>query len=132
MSINLNITQTGKDPTRNLPAAEAGTKVAAVDVSAAREAASGKELPPAEAQTEQLSPEQLRERVAELNDYIQTIQRSVQFMIDNDSGRTVVKVVDTNTDELIRQIPSEELLNISRTLREHAESYKGIFVKSSI
>ena len=41
---------------------------------------------------------------------------NLQFTIDKDSGKTIVKVVDTQTSEVIRQIPSEELLALARSM----------------
>jgi flagellar protein FlaG len=41
---------------------------------------------------------------------------NLQFTIDKDSGKTIVKVVDSETSEVIRQIPSEELLALARSM----------------
>jgi flagellar protein FlaG len=41
---------------------------------------------------------------------------NLQFTIDEDSGTTVVKVVDSQTNEVIRQIPAEELLALARSM----------------
>jgi flagellar protein FlaG len=43
-------------------------------------------------------------------------QRSVQFTTDNESGTNVVKVVDGETGDVIRQMPAEELLSFMRNL----------------
>jgi flagellar protein FlaG len=43
-------------------------------------------------------------------------QRSVQFTTDTESGKSVVKVVDGNSGEVIRQMPAEELLSFMRNL----------------
>lgn len=53
------------------------------------------------------------------------VARNLQFSIDEDTGKTVVKVVDQSTKEVIRQIPSEELLSITRSL----DKFSGLFVK---
>ena len=50
------------------------------------------------------------------NSYAQSVSSSVQFSFDQDSGRTVVKMVDTATDEVLRQFPSEEILAISKSI----------------
>jgi flagellar protein FlaG len=42
--------------------------------------------------------------------------RSVQFIKDDSSGADVIKVVDDSTGEVIRQMPSEELLGFMRNL----------------
>ena len=56
----------------------------------------------------------LPEMVAELNTNLQEMQRGLRFSVDDSSGRIVVKVIDLDTDEVIRQIPSEEMLTIMR------------------
>ena len=43
---------------------------------------------------------------------------SVRFERDSSSEELVVKIVDQNTDEVIRQIPPEELLKLSQHLKE--------------
>jgi flagellar protein FlaG len=54
----------------------------------------------------------------QLNGYLQETQRGLRFSIDDVSGRTIVRVVDTETDEVIRQIPSEEMLVLIRHFNE--------------
>lgn len=54
--------------------------------------------------------------IKQLNSYVQSVNRNIEFNIDKDNGRTVVKVIDTDTEELIRQIPNEEALHIAKRL----------------
>lgn len=54
--------------------------------------------------------------VQRVQDYVQTIERDLHFSIDEDSGRTIIKVIDPATDEVVRQIPPEELLDILHSL----------------
>lgn len=58
----------------------------------------------------------LDEVVEQLNDYVQQIQRDLSFSVDEASGKTVVTVLDSGTKEVIRQIPSEEVLNRLRNM----------------
>ena len=55
-------------------------------------------------------------KVDELNGLMQSIRRELHFSIDSDSGRTVIKVVDAETQEIVRQIPSEEASTIVDSL----------------
>lgn len=50
------------------------------------------------------------------NAYTQSVNTSLQFSLDQDSGRTVVKMIDTTTDEVLRQFPSEDILAISKSI----------------
>ncbi|MGB5259966.1 MAG: flagellar protein FlaG [Gammaproteobacteria bacterium] len=54
----------------------------------------------------------LPEMVEALNTRLQDMQRGLRFSVDDSSGRIVVKVIDLDTEEVIRQIPSEEMLTI--------------------
>ncbi len=65
-------------------------------------------------QTEQLSErDELRNAVREANDISKLQSRRLNFSIDAVTDRIVVKVIDENTDEVVRQIPSEEMLKLA-------------------
>ena len=51
---------------------------------------------------------------AQLQDFVSSMGRNLNFSIDESTGYSVVRVVNPDTGELIRQLPSEELLKISR------------------
>ncbi len=57
--------------------------------------------------------------VSQINRIVQSVQRDLSFNVDEDSGRTVIRVVDSESGELIRQIPSEEVLAIVTHLRDY-------------
>ena len=80
---------------------------------------SGNDLPLVAKKTE-FSEDDIDDAVREINQYVQSEQRELQFTIDEDSGQTVIKVIDAQTKELIRQIPGEEALNVVRKLKEGA------------
>ncbi len=56
--------------------------------------------------------------VVELNSLAQNLQRSLMFSVDEKSGQTFVKVLDKDTDETIREIPSKEIRDIKAKLGE--------------
>lgn len=62
------------------------------------------------------SLESVKAAVQEMNEAIQPKTASIQFELDEDTGRTVVKMIDTDTNKVVRQIPSEEALAISKAL----------------
>jgi len=68
------------------------------------------------AQAEQVQ-ESFQDAIAGLGELIQNRRRQLQFSVDAASGRTVIRVLDAQTHETIRQIPAEEVLNLSRWLR---------------
>jgi len=79
----------------------------------------------------ELSQEALEKVVSQLNAYIQNTQRDVDFSVDDATGRVVVRVIDSESEEVIRQIPSEEMLAISRHLIESLETEqpKGFLIE---
>jgi len=62
------------------------------------------------------SPEQVVAAVEAVKRVVAPVAQNLQFSIDDTTGKTVIHVMDANTKELIRQIPSEELMVIARAL----------------
>ncbi|THF65701.1 flagellar protein FlaG [Pseudothauera nasutitermitis] len=58
----------------------------------------------------------IQKALDEVRETIQPVARNLLFSLDEDTGKTVVKVIDTSTDEVIRQIPSEEIISIAKAL----------------
>lgn len=67
---------------------------------------------------QRVSNEELAENVGLLNDLIQNIRRELHFSIDDDTGRTIIKVIDSETDDVIRQIPPDEVLSVIEQLEQ--------------
>jgi flagellar protein FlaG len=65
-----------------------------------------------------VNDEKVTQAVTKLNDFVQNIQRNLQFSVDHESGVMVVKVIEANTEKVIRQIPNEETLRLARNLVE--------------
>jgi flagellar protein FlaG len=56
--------------------------------------------------------------VAEISEFVQAQNRHLAFSIDESSQRAVVKVTDAESGDVIRQIPSEEVLLLSERIKE--------------
>ncbi|MDJ0833358.1 MAG: flagellar protein FlaG [Gammaproteobacteria bacterium] len=63
---------------------------------------------------------ELEEAVNRINDYVQSVQRDLSFSMDDATGRTVIKVMDRSSGEVIRQIPSDEVLALATYLGDQA------------
>lgn len=61
--------------------------------------------------------EQLQALLDQVGDRIQPESRSLSFRINEDIDGVVVSVIDTETEELIRQIPAEAMVRIAETLQ---------------
>lgn len=70
--------------------------------------------------------EKVEEIVAELNEMAQQVERQLQFSVDEGSGSTVIRVIDSQTEQVIREIPPEEIL----TLRERLGEVQGVLFKT--
>jgi flagellar protein FlaG len=67
---------------------------------------------------QQVSTEALNSAVAAINQAMQQSNPALEFSVDTDTQKTVVRMVDTSTGELIRQFPSETTLAIARGIEE--------------
>lgn len=67
-------------------------------------------------EAKELSPEQLKAAINRLNELMENSGRSLAFSVDDELGDVVVKVMDKQTEELIRQIPNEEALKFAKNL----------------
>ncbi len=69
-------------------------------------------LPPRQPAT----ADELKRATEELQRRIYAVAPELQFSVDRDSGRTIIKVTDPATNEIIRQIPAEEVLRLNKEL----------------
>ncbi|MCS7228948.1 MAG: flagellar protein FlaG [Candidatus Kryptonium sp.] len=65
-----------------------------------------------------ISMEEVEKIIKELNQFIQIFNTKITFEIDKEARKTVLKIVDVETNEIIRQIPPKELLIISKRISE--------------
>ena len=71
-----------------------------------------------------MEPEQIQAAVDKIAAYVDSISRSLSISVDDRSGGFVVQVQDAATEEVIRQIPSEEVLAISAAISQQVDSLK--------
>ena len=73
-------------------------------------------LPTAKATGHSVSQKELDQSIEQIQVMMDLRNRSVEFTTDESSGARVVKVVDSNSGDVIRQMPAEELLSFMRNL----------------
>lgn len=105
--------------TRSEPVAKTATR--GEDVNVISEALQQAQAP----SPQQVDAEKLKAAVASANEFLKPVASNLEFSIDQDSGRTIVKVVDLTTQEILRQIPTPEMLAISKALGR----FQGLFVE---
>lgn len=74
------------------------------------------------------NPEDVKKAVDSMNEFASNLSGSLRFSIDDDTGQTIVKVIDSSTKEVIKQIPTEEMLAISKSL----DKLKGLLVQQKV
>ncbi len=67
----------------------------------------------AEKQQKRMSLEEVQKKVHEINEQLQPLQMQMSFSVDKETQKVVVKIINGKTQEVVRQIPSEEALRIS-------------------
>lgn len=70
-------------------------------------------------------PKALQDAVDKIEKVVNTYNRELKFSIDKDLGVSVVKVMDKDSGDVIRQIPSEDMLELAKGL----DKLIGLFVK---
>lgn len=71
------------------------------------------------------SKEKLEEAASQIQDFVGSINNVIKFSVEEETGGSLmVKVVDHQTEEVIRQIPSEEAIRIAKTL----DQLKGLLL----
>jgi flagellar protein FlaG len=58
----------------------------------------------------------LKHAVQQIEKFVQSIKRNLEFSIDEQSGKVIVKVIASETGEIVRQIPSAEALKLADSL----------------
>ncbi|WP_066741997.1 flagellar protein FlaG [Cupriavidus sp. D384] len=74
------------------------------------------------------TPPSMTAAVEELVDVLKTTSIGLRFEIDDTTHRVITKVVDKETGELIRQLPSEEVLRFARAI----DKLQGLFVSHAV
>lgn len=74
---------------------------------------------------QQTSPAQVSEALQSINKALETMSQNLEFTVDEDSHRTIVKVIDQQTKEVIRQMPTAEAVEISKAL----DKLQGLLIR---
>lgn len=71
---------------------------------------------------------QIDQALDEVRKAIAPVAQELMFSVDDDTGRAVIKIIDSSTDEVIKQIPSEEILAIAKAL----DKLQGLLVRQEV
>ena len=81
---------------------------------------SGNDVPAESRVIQEVTESNLNRAIDELSHRAQNISRDLEFSVDEGSDKTVVTVYDSETEEVIRQIPSEEMLALAQNVSGEA------------
>ena len=70
-----------------------------------------------------LTSKQLEQVAQQLQDFVGEMNRGLEFSVDKDSGRDVIKVIDKASGDLVKQYPSEEVLGLVSKLSDMIGSF---------
>lgn len=78
--------------------------------------ASGNAAPPVSPAAGHVDNAQIKKSVAVINEFIQPHAGSIEFSIDDTSGKTLLKIIDKETNTVLMQFPSKEALALSQNI----------------
>ncbi len=70
----------------------------------------------------------LKDAADKANDFVSSFNQELQFSVDKDTDKMVVKVVDKQNGDVIRQIPSKEMLEIAKAL----DTIHGLIIRKKV
>jgi flagellar protein FlaG len=82
----------------------------------------------ADAPPAKVNPKEVKQAALEINQALKSLNDHLQFSVDNTTNSTVVKLIDGNTGEVLRQIPPEEVLR----LRAYYQDHHGLLVNKDV
>lgn len=79
--------------------------------------------PPVSPQVQQreskiVKAEDIVSAAARIREHVQSLQRDLNFSVDDSTGQVVVQVLDGDSGKVVRQIPSEDILRLAERLDE--------------
>lgn len=121
-----------KDPTKANPLPTTAIRSPRGEVSPASirkpVAEGGQALP--QADTQPANVIQISQAVEQISNRVQSVRRDLEFSVDEVSKRTVIRVMDSETKEVIRQIPAETVLAMARMIQlEEIDAVKGLLLE---
>ncbi len=102
-----------KSRVQHSPVIEANKAVIRQDSSA-----KGQSVPPSRESSQQPSNQLLEQAADDMNKHVQNLKRDLHFSVDKETGETIIRVVDSESQKTIRTIPSDEFLKISQQLNQ--------------
>lgn len=91
-------------------------------------APSGNTAKPLMGEQAELSVSEVLEVVQKANAALSSNQSNLKFLVDTDNGKPIVQIVDRETQEILKQIPSVEMLKIAKAI----EKMQGVLMSREV
>jgi len=101
-----------------MPNFAAGQKIVRSDAEVVSTVASMEIKPSSVNETSAPSREVVAKAAQQIQSFVQSMGRNLNFSVDSTTGYHVVRVTNPDTGEIIRQLPSEELLRIAQSFAQ--------------
>jgi flagellar protein FlaG len=108
------------------PPAQTAHAVAPVAVTPVKSAAASTNPQVAKAE---LSTDELKNLASEIQRKVSAVSSDLQFSVDQETGKDLIRVTDRTTKKIVWQFPSEEALNITRALDQYQ---KGVMLNRKV
>jgi len=105
--------------------ASPGSNSGAVNGQSGSNLPSGPATSPPQLQQQAPARAEVEQSVAKIADYVQSIQRNLSFSVDESTGQMVMQVIDSETEQVIRQVPGEYALELAQNLKELEDLLSG-------
>jgi flagellar protein FlaG len=78
------------------------------------------------AKVSEIDPKAVQDAVEKLSEFVETVSnRGLQISVDEDLSQVILKVVNKDNEETIRQIPTEEVMELMKRMRDISEEFFG-------
>lgn len=85
---------------------------------------SGKRLPDrGNVEPPKPKPADVQKAVQQIQNFLSSSQRQLQFRVDDQSGRTIITVINPQTKEVVRQIPDDQVLKLAAAMRQQGPHF---------
>ena len=89
----------------------------------------------ADTQDREVTEDAVRQAISDVESFLKVQNRDLAFSIDEDTARSVVTVIDGQSGDVIRQIPSEEVLALAERIQELQQDVGarvGVFINNEV
>jgi len=123
------------DKTEDLAAKQGADVIAELSEQQSREQLTVAERLVESRKQEEFSSEDVEKALDIVASFLQSTSKQVDFSSDNKAGRTVITIIDKETQEVINQFPSEKIISMAEKIQavhQEVENISGLLIDSHV